>query len=295
MKKLKSILQKIISPPLPFVFAYAPAAFALLIVCSLTLNSRHPLTVCSYVMSAYALTIICVKIPGIRRKIIQFKRENKYIVRYNSDRKLREEISLGGSLLINTAFIVFNIILGFFADSSWHFSIAGYYFLLIFMRAFLFGRIHRSEAEKNIINDWKSYRLCGIVIIIMNTALSFMTMNLTSQSKTFNYGQIITIAMAAYTFWSAAMAISNAVKYRRLHSPAYSAGKIITLACAAVSVLTLTSTMLTTFDDGASGEFNHTMLLATGCIVCGFVLSLGVFMTINSTIKIRKLKRENTR
>ena len=67
------------------------------------------------------------------------------------------------------------------------------------------------------------------------------------RNRTFHHHEITTIALAAYTFTSLTFAIINTVKYRKYHSPVYSASKAISLASACVSLLTLESTMLTTF------------------------------------------------
>ena len=71
-------------------------------------------------------------------------------------------------------------------------------------------------------------------------------------NRTFSHHMITAIAMAAYTFTAFTVAIVNVIKYRKYNSPVFLASKVISFASACVSMLTLTSTLLTTFDERAS-------------------------------------------
>ena len=102
-----------------------------------------------------------------------------------------------------------------------------------------------------MLDELKKYRACGIVLLIMNLALTLIIFFMVHENRTFHHHEITTIALAAYTFTSLTIAIINTVKYRRYNSPVYSAAKAISLASATVSLLTLESSMLTTFNSGA--------------------------------------------
>ena len=104
---------------------------------------------------------------------------------------------------------------------------------------------------------------------------------------------ITAIAMAAYTFTAFAMAIVNVVKYRKYNSPAFSASKAISFAAACVSMLTLASTMLTTFSDGTMGQAEQKIMLGSiGGAVSITVVAMAIYMIVASTKKLKHLKSE---
>lgn len=135
------------------------------------------------------------------------------------------------------------------------------------------------------------YRLCGWIFLAMNVTLSLMVFFMVYWSRTFQHHEITTIALAAYTFTAFAMAIINMVKYRKYNSPVYSASKAISLASACVSMLTLESTMLTTFNDGSMDALARKILLGcTGGAVSLFIIIMAVYMIVQSSKKLKALK-----
>ena len=104
---------------------------------------------------------------------------------------------------------------------------------------------------------------------------------------------ITAIAMAAYTFTAFTLAIINIVKYKKYNSPVFSASKTISFAAACVSMLTLTSTMLTTFSDGTMGESEQKVILGiVGFAVLLAVVSMAIYMITQSTKKLKQFKSE---
>ena len=135
------------------------------------------------------------------------------------------------------------------------------------------------------------YRACGIVFLLMNLTLSLMVFFMVYWNRTFNHHEITTIAMAAYTFTAFTMAIVNIVKYRKYNSPVYSASKGVSLAAACVSMLTLESTMLTTFDDGTMDLLTRRLFLGiSGGVISVFIIVMAIYMIIQSNKKLRQLK-----
>lgn len=104
---------------------------------------------------------------------------------------------------------------------------------------------------------------------------------------------ITTIAMAAYTFTAFTAAIVNLVKYKKYESPVFSATKAIGFASACVSMLTLTSTMLTTFRDGTMDALGEKLMLGgVGFAVSGVVLVMAIHMIVTGTKKLRQFNTE---
>ena len=141
--------------------------------------------------------------------------------------------------------------------------------------------------------ELKKYRACGIVFFIMNLALTLIIFFMVYWGRTFNHHMITTIAMAAYTFTALTTAIINVVKYRKYNSPVYSASKMISLTAAFVSMLTLESTMLTTFGDGTMSPTEQKWMLgATGGVISLLIVATAIYMIAGGTKKLKQLKTE---
>lgn len=138
-------------------------------------------------------------------------------------------------------------------------------------------------------DELKKYRACGIALLIMNLALALMIFFMVYWNRTFHHHEITTIALAAYTFTSLTFAIINTVKYRKYHSPVYSAAKAISLASACVSLLTLESTMLTTFGNETMSLTGRRILLGiSGGVISILVIVMAIYMIVTASKK-RKL------
>ncbi len=139
--------------------------------------------------------------------------------------------------------------------------------------------------------ELQRYRACGIIFLIMNLALALMIFFMVYWNRTFIHHEITTIAMAAYTFTSFTMTIINIVKSRKYSSPVFSALKAINLAAACVSMLTLESTMLTTFNDGTISEGTRRIFLGvSGGVLSLFIVVMAIYMIVQSNKKLKMLK-----
>ena len=135
--------------------------------------------------------------------------------------------------------------------------------------------------------ELKKYRTCGWVFLVMNLALTLIVFFMLYWNRTFEHHMITAIAMAAYTFTAFVAAIVNLVKYKKYQSPVFSASKAISFAAACVSMLTLTSTLLTTFSDGSMDAFSQKMMLgAVGFTVSGVVVIMAISMIVIATKKL---------
>ena len=140
--------------------------------------------------------------------------------------------------------------------------------------------------------ELKKYRACGIIFLLMNRTLAVMVFFMIYWNRTFNHHEITTIAMAAYTFTAFTVAIVNIIKYRKYNSPVYSASKGVSLAAACVSMLTLESTMLITFDDGTMSLFTRRLFLGiSGGVISAFIIIMAIFMILQSNKKIKQIKQ----
>lgn len=155
------------------------------------------------------------------------------------------------------------------------------------MRFFLVCHTRRHNPGERIREELIKYRICGCVFLLMNLALSVMVFFMVYWNRTSHHHEITTIALATYTFITFTMAIINMVKYKKYNSPVYSASKAISLAAACVSMLTLESTMLTTFGNGNIDTLTRKILLgSTGGVVSAFIIVMAIYMIVESSKKL---------
>ena len=161
------------------------------------------------------------------------------------------------------------------------------------MRLFLVRHTRKYAPCEKIRVELVKYRACGWVFLIMNLALSLMIFFMVYWNRTFEHHMITAIAMAAYTFLAFTVAIVNIVKYKKYKSPVFSATKAISFAAACVSMLTLSSTMLTTFSDGTMGAVEKKIMLGSiGFAVSGVILVMAIGMIVKGTKELKEFRTE---
>lgn len=286
----KKIAGKLLFPHIAVMIFLIPVSTAMLVYSMAFAGTETVIAYVSYVLSAYTLTVWCIKVPELIRFFKTFKEENKYARRWLDDVHLRVNVSLYGSLALNVVYAVFQLWLGFYHSSFWFYSLAGYYISLAAMRSFLVRYTSRHKQGENPKTEIIKYRTCAIVFLVMNLALALMIFFMVYWNRTFNHHQITAIAMAAYTFTSFTIAIVNIIKYKKYNSPVYSASKAINLAAACVSMLTLESTMLTAFQDETTDAFTRKVLLGvSGGVISAFIIAMAIYMIVNSCRKMNAL------
>lgn len=288
----KKIGLALLFPHIVFMLLLIPASIAFLLCSVLMCGSESPITIVSYVLSAYTLTVWSFKIPYLIRFFRAFKEENPLVRRWREDTRLRIHVSLYGTLIWNVAYASLNLGMGIWHRTFWFLSLAGYYAALAVMRFFLLRHARKHVPGEKMLAELKKYRACGVVFLVMNLALALIVFFMVYWNRTFRHHEITTITLAAYTFTAFTMSIINVVRYRRYNSPVYSAAKVISLASACVSMLTLEATMLTTFGNGTVDlAFRRLMLGLSGGVISAFIIFMAVLMIVQSTKRIKLLRQ----
>ena len=263
-----------------------PMAVVLMLWGMLTRGTEDPLTIVFCALSFYGLVLVCLRIPDIIRWVQRFRRENKYYLLYKNDVQLRINLSLYFAVGFNAVYALFQLCLGLRHHSAWFYAMAGYYLLLALMRLSLVRHTRQYAAGEDSHTEWRKYRFCGWLLLVMNLALAIFTLYFVFRIRVFLHHEITTIAMAAYTFTALTLAIVNVIRYRKYGSPAYSAAKAISLASATVSMLTLENALLTTFGQDSSEVFRQIMLGTSGVAVILVVQGIALYMIVNAGKKL---------
>jgi hypothetical protein len=289
----KKLGKALLFPHIAIMITLVPIATVLLVCSMVFVGTESAMAYISYVLAAYTLTIWCFKIPDLIKFFKTFKNENKYARRWQEDTRLRVNVSLYGSLAWNVLYGILQLWLGFYHRTFWFYSLGAYYICLAVMRFFLVRHTTKYAPGERMQSELKKYRACGIVFLVMNLALTLIIFFMVYWNRTFEHHMITAIAMAAYTFTALTTAIINVIKYRKYNSPVFSASKAISLAAALVSMLTLESTMLTTFGDGTmTATAQKWMLGATGGAISVLIVATAIYMIVVGTKKLKQLKTE---
>ena len=302
MKRLKSILKTVFCPPpLPTILL---AAFGFgLILAVVAFHIQNPVVVyASYLSSAYALiiSITGLKYLKLAKQHVKKAVSNHALMKkirstaigekFLTDIRFRTWVSLGQGLLINILYIVMKLVSGIYYRSVWLISLAGYYMLLALLRSLLVRHVNvRDEAV-----EFRRYRLCGFILLIMNQALTGIVIFMVHQNKGFDYPGLLIYAMAFYAFYAVITATVNVVKTRRHQSPILSAAKAINLVAALVSILSLTTAMLAQFGGDDDPAFRKTMTGAVGGGVCTIVIGMAIYMIWRANRNLKKLQINNS-
>lgn len=286
----KKIGLNLLYPHLAVIICLLPISVAFLVFSLVYLGTESIIAIVSYLLAFYVLLVICFRVPNMINFFKTVKNENKYMKKWFSDVHLRMNVSLYASLIWNVSFAIFQLGLGFYHQSFWFYSMFAYYVMLGVMRFFLVKHTRKFKANEQKEIELKKYIISGWLLLFMNLALAVIVFFIVYWNKTFNHHMITTIALATYTFVTFTFAIINLVKYRKYKSPIYSAAKSISLIAGSVSMLTLETTMLTTFGTTEDPLFNQLMLSLTGAAVIAFAITMAIIMIVKGHKELKQNK-----
>ena len=259
-------------------------------------SETSPVTYLAYLFSAYSLLIVCIS-TGKMAKGGAWQRlhRNPYIHRYLTDLPFQTHVSLYLSLGINLLFAGIKLFLGVYYRSVWFGTLAVYYGMMAMIRFVLLRHVSRAGIGQDIRAEFKYYRLCGVILLLMNSALAGVVVLVVRKDQGFYYAGYLIYVVALYAFYNTITAVRDVVRYRKYQSPVLSAAKAVKLAAALVSMLALETAMLMQFDNGQNApRFKQIMTAATGGGVCAIVFAMAVFMIVQSTKRLRKWGQERT-
>lgn len=188
-------------------------------------------------------------------------------------------LSMGWDLIYS----LFNLVMGFVYRSAWFFAMFAYYLLLGVMRLFAVsfgGRLSDKLTRSRVMREvgFGMILLAGVVLAM--TALSVTN---TIQRA---YSPVIMVGVAAFTLFNAVRAVVNVIRADKKRTVALILLRNISLVSAAGSLLSLERSVLAVFGD-ALLPGHRVFEGALGAVVVGFILVLGVSMTVLSNKRIQ--------
>ena len=290
MERLKRIVKKLLSPPAALLVLLTLLSIPLLILALSRAEEQGILHYVTYLLSFYTLVACACRVPQILCFIKEIKEHNPLVHRIVTDTRFRLKLTLLGSLVLNTAYALFQLGMGFYYRSRWFFALTVYYILLTVMRFFLLRDLRQLTPGSDYHEELRRYRFCGIALAAMTPALLAIVAFILFEERGFSYNSISTIAMAAYTFGAFTVAVVNIIKYRKYNSPLLSAAKAVSMTTASVAMLSLETAMLSAFGSESDAVFRGLITGLSGMGVCLFVLGMSIFMITRAA---KELKTSN--
>ena len=238
-----------------------------------------------YVLSAYALTVLAVGIPGMVGGIRRFVRENPYAHRYASDEELRFTVSLYFEQIINAFYGIFKTASGILHASAW-IGADGLYNLA--QAIIQLVQILRRRKDLTMLEQWKSYRLCGALVLVMQLTITGLVFQMIRMGRTEEYPGYLIFVTALFAFYKLISAFVDVAKDRKHKAPIDSAVMLLDLSQALFSLFSLQAAMIHQFE--GSADFAALMNTITGTAVCLMVVGMGIYMLRRSRREIKKLE-----
>ena len=303
IKRIAKILKTIFFPHIAIITLITLLAALSLIYSLVRLPLLHHISIFSYILSAYAATLIVCAIPDLvsRTKAFKARLRSKVSQKQGTNTpsqvaQMKINLTLYGTFFYNSVYAVFTLFLGLWHNSSWYLSIATYYILLAIMRFSLLYYSRSNKAGDDVISELKRFRFCGVLLILMNTALSGITFYRTIENRDFTHHGATATALALFTISLFTLSIINIRKYKKFNSPILFAAKLISFVSALVSMLSLETAIIGRLGATLDDTTQKIITAVSAFTVLAIIGYIGIFMIIkgNKSLNLLQRSQQNT-
>lgn len=245
-----------------------------------------PFAYAAYGLSAYALTVLTAALLPVFRRLPRFLHSIPLARRWLTDKYFAVWYSMALSFAVNFGFALLKLACAMLYHSLWEGGLAVYNLLLCVVRLYLLAGFPKGQKRFDYWQELRRYRMTGWLLFLLDAALALLSTMIVVSGRGYSYPGTLVYAVALHAFYSLTLAIVNAVRYRKFHSPILSAAKAVNLTTAFVAMLSLETALINKF--GADQlHFRLVMTSCTAFAVCILVLGSAVYMVIKS----RKLEQ----
>lgn len=236
------------------------------------------LAACGLLLSGYYLSYDLT--VGIKNAVRSVRKKYSLADRIYEDYHYRTVLFTTFSFLINIFYAASNGIYGWFRRSAWMGTLAAYYFVLSVMRFGIVSygwKVSNSKVDRKLrLRELVIYRNTGILFLMNTIVLDGAVILLIHNAGGRSYPGTLIFAVAAYTFYKIIMSVIHMVKAKRMKSPLLVAVRNIGYADALVSILSLQTAMLVSFNEGTLDP--KVMNGISGAVVCVMTSFIGIYM-----------------
>lgn len=264
-------------------------ALLLFVVCGAALiwvflehMEQQPFAYGLYAMSAYLLTDLCVRLPsGVRNAKGWLERHTK-IKQVLQDGEAIFVLKLYAEQFINFIYGIFKTVAGVVIGSAWIGSDGIYNLVQALIQLF---QILRRKKAGDIKRQWRAYRFCGVMILVMHLTLIGIVFQTVNWNRAEESGEIMVIATATFAFYKFINSFVELAKDRKHTRPVDSSVRMLELSQAFFAIFSLQASMLHTF--GTNAPWERWINLAVGCAVCLLTVAMGIYMIRRANREIR--------
>ena len=231
------------------------------------------------------LTALCIKLPSAIRRERDWIKKHPKVESALKNKELHFALELYLEQFINFAYGIFKIISGVVVGSAWIGADGIYNFVQALIQLF---QILRRKKPGTLVQQWKSYRFAGVLILLMHLTLTGIVFQMVNWNRVEESGEIMIIATAAFAFYKFISSFVDLAKDRKHNHPIDSSVRMLELSQAIFAIFSLQAGLLHTFGTGASWE--HWMNLAVGCVVCLLTVAMGIYMIRRGSREIKQLQ-----
>jgi len=240
-----------------------------------------------YGLSAYALTALCVNLPRAVRMGKGWLKNHPEAEGLLKNTELRFMLELYFEQFVNFAYGIFKIISGVIVGSAWIGADGIYNFTQALIQLF---QILRRRKPGTIVKQWKSYRFCGWLVLLMHLTLIGIVFQTVNWNRVEESGEIMIIATAAFAFYKFISAFVDLARDRKHKHPIDSSVRMLELSQAIFAIFSLQAGLLHTFGTGESWE--HLLNLAVGCVVCLLTIAMGIYMIRRANRELKNIQEK---
>lgn len=240
-----------------------------------------------YGLSAYTLTDLCIKLPAAVRMERRRLKNHPKAERLLKDKNLHFKWGLYVEQFINFTYGMFKIVSGVVAGSAWIGADGIYNFAQALIQLF---QILRRKKPGTIQEQWKSYRLCGWLILLLHMTLIGIVFQTVNWNRVKESGEIMIITTAAFAFYKFISSFVDLAKDRKHTHPVDSSVRMLGLAQAIFAIFSLQAGMLHTFGTGEAWE--RPLNLVVGCLVCLLTVATGIYMIRRANREMKNLQEK---
>ena len=241
-----------------------------------------------YALSAYTLTALCVQLPGGIRGVKSWLIRHPKIAALLKNKEFKFLLELYFEQFINFAYGIFKIVSGVVIGSAWIGCDGIYNMAQALIQLF---QILRRKKPGTLVQQWKSYRFCGGLVLLMHLTLIGIVFQMLNWHRVEENGEIMIIATAAFAFYKFINAFIDLARDRKHAHPIDSSVRMLEFSQAIFAIFSLQAGMLHTFGTGESWE--DLLNIVSGCTVCLLTVAMGIYMIRRSNREIKKLQEND--
>ena len=240
-----------------------------------------------YGLSAYSLFAVCIKLPGAVRAEQNWIKNHPKVEDLLKNKELHFKLELCIEQFINFAYGTFKILSGVIIGSAWIGADGIYNLVQAMIQLF---QILRRKKPGTIERQWRSYRFCGVLILLLHLTLIGIVFQTVNWHRVEEAGEIMIIATAAFSFYKFISAFVDLAKDRKHTRPIDSSVRMLELSQAIFGIFSLQAGLLHIFGTGESWEY--LLNLAVGCVVCLLTVSMGIYMIRRANREIKDIQEK---